>query len=55
MSTARVPHIPSAAAAGSGHVAAHGPHTVMTCSRLGRRANPPRLSLTDWLLSSRRR
>jgi len=28
--------------------------TVRSCSRLGRRANPPRFTLTDWLLAGRR-
>jgi hypothetical protein len=27
---------------------------VRSCSRLGRRANPPRSTLTDWLLAGRR-
>lgn len=56
MPTARVPHIPVAPApAPRGDVAAQGPLTVVSCSRLGRRANPPRLSLADWLIPSRRR
>jgi hypothetical protein len=35
--------------------AAQRPLTVHSCSRLGRRANPPRSTLTDWLLAGRRR
>ncbi|WP_163647398.1 hypothetical protein [Mycolicibacterium monacense] len=31
------------------------PVAVVSCSRIGLRANPPRPSLVDWLLPSRRR
>lgn len=36
-------------------VAAQPPLMVYSCSRLGRTANPPGFSLTDWLLPGRRR
>ncbi len=36
-------------------IAVSQPVLVLSCSRLGRRANPPRLSLTDWLFVGRRR
>ena len=36
-------------------VAAQLPLAVYSCSRLGRVANPPSFSLTDWLLAGRRR
>lgn len=36
-------------------VAAQRPLMVYSCSRLGRTANPPGFSLTDWLLPGRRR
>lgn len=39
----------------AGGVAAQRPVTVYSCNRLGRVANPPGFSLTDWLRSSRRR
>ncbi|MFS0899221.1 hypothetical protein [Mycolicibacterium litorale] len=51
MSTARVPRIPDSTAPHE----VTGPLSVVSCSRLGRQANPPRLSLADWLLPSRRR
>jgi hypothetical protein len=34
---------------------AQGPIAVYTCSRLGRVANPPSFSFTDWFRSARRR
>lgn len=39
----------------SAFVAAHQPIMVHSCRRLGRVANPPSFSLTDWLLPGRRR
>jgi hypothetical protein len=36
-------------------VAAQSPIAVYNCSRLGRVANPPSFSFTDWLRSARRR
>lgn len=36
-------------------IAAQQPIATFTCSRLGRVANPPGFSLTDWLLPGRRR
>ena len=36
-------------------VAAQGPVTVYSCSRLGRVANPPSFSFTNWFRSARRR
>ena len=36
-------------------VAAQRPVTVHSCNRLGRVANPPGFSLTDWFWSGRRR
>jgi len=36
-------------------VTAQGPIAVYNCNRLGRIANPPRLSLADWFRSARRR
>lgn len=36
-------------------VAAQLPLAVYSCGRLGRVANPPSFSLTDWLLPGRRR
>ncbi|MFV8050629.1 hypothetical protein [Mycobacterium sp. 48b] len=38
----------------SAFVAANQPVMVYSCSRLGRVANPPSFSLTDWLLFRRR-
>lgn len=35
-------------------VAAQSPIAVYSCNRLGRRANPPRSRLADWLLLGRR-
>lgn len=39
----------------SSFVAAGQPLMVHSCRRLGRVANPPSFSLTDWLLLGRRR
>jgi hypothetical protein len=36
-------------------VTAQGPVAVYNCSRLGRVANPPSFSFSDWFRSSRRR
>ena len=38
-----------------GEVTAQRPVLVRSCNRLGRVANPPKLSFTDWLLFGRRR
>ncbi len=46
---------PNAEAPSGAAVAAQQPLAVYTCSRLGRVANPPSFSLTDWLLPGRRR
>ncbi|MCV7173335.1 MULTISPECIES: hypothetical protein [Mycolicibacterium] len=54
MSTAGAPRAASTpASTPDDEVAA--PLYVHSCSRLGRRANPPRLTIADWLLSGRRR
>jgi hypothetical protein len=33
----------------------HEPHVILNCSRLGRSANPPGFSFSDWLRDRRRR
>lgn len=54
-------HTPgSSARSGANHVAAqvtdcHEPTAVLNCSRLGRSANPPGFSFSDWLRERRRR
>lgn len=53
MTPAQIPTVPFPAAAdGTG---ASTPVAVVSCSRIGVRANPPRPSLMEWLLPSRRR
>jgi hypothetical protein len=42
-------------ARGSGEVTAQAPIAVYSCNRLGRVANPPGFSLSDWFRSGRRR
>jgi hypothetical protein len=38
----------------SDEVTTHGPVAVQSCSRLGRVANPPSFSFTDWFRARRR-
>lgn len=45
----------SVGASPADEVAAQPLLAVHNCTRLGRTANPPRLTLTDWLLAGRRR
>ncbi|MEV3906037.1 hypothetical protein AB0K11_27280 [Mycobacterium sp. NPDC050551] len=54
MSTAGAPRATGTPASPQ-HDEVAAPLHVHSCSRLGRRANPPRLTIADWLLSSRRR
>ena len=44
-----------ASARSADEITAQRPVLIRSCNRLGRVANPPRLSFTDWLLSGRRR
>lgn len=53
MMPARVPHVPATPAPGQDG-AASAKVTEISCSRIGLRANPPRRTLVDWLLPSRR-
>jgi hypothetical protein len=46
---------PSTSAAGSDVTPLEGAASIISCSRLGRTANPPTRSLTDWLRPRRRR
>lgn len=45
----------SSATAPGGAAPTEGVTAVISCSRLGRTANPPTFSLTDWLRPRRRR
>ncbi len=56
MATAATPFPNGAPGAhGSGEVTAQAPLAVYSCNRLGRVANPPGFSLSDWFRSGRRR
>lgn len=52
MTPAQIPTVPFPA---SGDGVAPTPVAVVSCNRIGLRANPPRPSLVEWLLPSRRR
>lgn len=45
----------SSAAIPDGVASIDGAAAIISCTRLGRTANPPTLSLTDWLRPRRRR